>query len=294
MIKIYADLKRNADIAKYNCDGLIVNSSEFSCYNDETFSLEEALSYNNLIKKSNKVSILNIDSIIMEDDIEKLLRYLDKVYLKFDYFIYSDMAIRYYFEEKDLTSKLIYNPQTLVASSNELKRYNESGIKVILANELSFEEIESICNNCCGFTNLEVFGFHQMFYSKRKLISLYKEFFGLNKELINKELFLKEELREQFYPIYESNKGTFIYTDYIYCLFEELLKISDKIDFIKINGSFISESDYYKIIDIYSKLVKKEEEASSLYEKLKSINSNLSKGFLLNKSILLKVNENDK
>ena len=294
MAKIYVDLKREANLSEYKCDGFIINSSEFSCYNGETFSLEEALELKELVKKENKIVILNIDMIISEDDLEALLEYLDKTYKEFDYFIYSDMAIRYYFEEKNIVNKLIYNPQTLVASSSELTRYYESGINVLLANELSYEEIEKICDMCGSYINLEVYGYHQMFYSKRKLISLYNKFFSLNKDLHDKELSLKEELRNEFYPIYESNKGTFIYTDYIYCMFDELLKIVDKVNFIKINGVFIEENDYCKVVSLYNRLLNERENVSILYEELKRINSNLSKGFLLNKSILLKVNENEK
>lgn len=289
-MKIYVDLKRNASISDYLCDGLIIPSKEFSCYNDDCYSIDEIFLFRDLVKKNNKEVILNIDRIIMEDDLNELLCYLEKVYLEFDYFIFSDMSIRYFFEEKGLSDKLIYDPKTLVASYNELSINTLNNIQVILANELSFSEIKEISEK--SIINLEVFGYHQMFYSKRKLISLYKEYFKLDDELKGKKLLLKEELRNEFYPIYESDKGTFIYTDYLFCMFSELLEIKDKIGFIKLNGMFLKESDYQMITSIYYRLVNGED-CDMLFEKLKIICNNLSKGFLLNKSVLLKVNEND-
>ena len=169
-----------------------------------------------------------------------------------------------------------------------VNRLNDSSIAYSPSDLFRLDDKLNMISTSISFPN------YKMFYSKRKLISLYDKFFSLNKDLHDKELFLKEELRNEFYPIYESNKGTFIYTDYIYCLFDELLKIVDKVNFIKINGVFIEENDYCKVVSLYNRLLNERENVSILYEELKRINSNLSKGFLLNKSILLKVNENEK
>lgn len=292
-MKVYVDLKRNANIDEYLCDGFIVPSCEFSCYNDDAYSLEEILSLKEKVKRSGKEIILNIDRIITEDDLDNLVCYLEKVLYEFDYFIFSDMSIRYFFEEKGMIDKLIYDPKTLVASSNELNINSKNNLKVILANELSFDEIKEICNKSIDKVNLCVFGYHQMFYSKRSLISLYKEFFNINGELKNKKLYLQEELRNEFYPIYESDKGTFIYTDYLYCMFSEILEIKEKLGFIRINGMFIDEKKYKKIVSIYHRLFLNED-PSLLFDELKEIDSNLSKGFLLNKSVLLKGAEDGK
>lgn len=292
-MKVYVDLKKGANISDYLCDGFIVSSYEFSCYNDDVYSIDEALLVKELVKKNNKEIILNIDRIITEDDLDDLVIYLEKVINEFDYFIFSDMSIRYYFEEKGMVDKLIYDPKTLVASSNELNINQENNIKVILANELSFDEIKEICNKSIANVNLCVFGYHQMFYSKRSLISLYKEFFNISEELKNKKLYLKEELRNEFYPIYESSKGTFIYTDYLYCMFSELLEIKEKLGFIRINGMFIEENKYQKIVNIYHRLLLNED-PNHLFDELKEIDSNLSKGFLLSKSVLLKGAEDGK
>lgn len=292
-MKVYVDLKRNANIDEYLCDGFIASSQEFSCYNDDSYSLEEVLSLKEKVKKSDKEIILNIDRIITEDDLDNLICYLEKVINEFDYFIFSDMSIRYFFEEKGMTDKLIYDPKTLVASSNELNINQKDNLKVILANELSFDEVKEICNESIDKVNLCVFGYHQMFYSKRNLISLYKEFFNINDELKNKKLYLKEELRNEFYPIYESDKGTFIYTDYLYCVFTELLEIKNNLGFIRIGGMFIDEEKYKKIVSMYHRLFLNEN-PNLLYDELKEIEPNLSKGFLLNKSVLLKGAEDGK
>lgn len=286
MIRIYADYLKNSCIQNYQCDGFIIHSKEFSCYNGDTFKIDELKENLFKIKELGKIAILNIDRIIMEEDVESLIEYLDQVNDLFDLYLYSDMAIFGYFNNLGLKNKLIYMPKTLVASKYELSRYYELGVDVILANELSFDEIKEISENYN--ISLEVFGYHQMFYSKRNLISLYKEYFKIDEELKNKKLTLNEEIREELYPIYESDNGTFIYTDYIYCCFKELLEIKEKLNIIKVNGIFMEEEKYQKVVNIYNSLLKENNDVDRMYQELENICPNISKGFLLNKSVLLK------
>ena len=291
MTKIFADLKKDLNVNDYNCDGIIVHSEEFSCYNDDKFSFAKLEEVAKLIKENGKLAILNVDRIISEDDVDEVVSYLERVYQLFDYFIYSDMAIFFFFDEKELLDKLIYDPKTLVASTNELSVYNEKGVKVIIANELSFDEIKEIasCEKIC----MQAYGYHQMFYSRRNLISLYKEYFKLDENVKNKKFYLEEEIRNEHYPIYESDYGTFIYTDYIYCAFMELLEIKNNLEMIRINGIFLDNEKYLSVINIYNSLLKEEKDPLFLYKELVNIDSNLSKGFLLNKSFLLKRDENE-
>lgn len=286
MISIYVDYLKNSNIENYHCDGFIIHSSEFSCYNGDTFEIDELKPNLELIKKTGKKAILNIDRIIMEEDLDDLLKYLNEVKNMFDLYLYSDMAIYGYFNNLGMKDKLVYMPKTLVASKYELSRYYELGVNVILANELSFDEIKDISDSYN--ISLEVFGYHQMFYSKRNLISLYKEYFNIDEELKNKKLTLKEEIRDEFYPIYESKNGTFIYTDYLYCFFKELVELKDKLNIIKINGIFLDDEKYQKVVNIYSSLLKDDGDIESSYQELENVCPNISKGFLLNKSVLLK------
>lgn len=291
MTKIFADLKKKINIKNYNCDGIIVHSEEYSCYNDDKFVFSELEEVVNKIKACEKLAILDVDRIISENDVDNVTTYLENVYQLFDYFIYSDMAIYYFFDEKGLLEKLIYDPKTLVASTKELSVYNETGVKVILANELSFEEIKDIA--CYEKVCLQAYGYHQMFYSRRNLISLYKEYFSLEESVKNKKFYLEEEIRNDLYPIYESSHGTFIYTNYIYCAFLELLEIKNNLEMIRINGIFLDDEKYLKVINLYKSLLDGEKDPLVLYQELVDIDSNVSKGFLLNKSVLLKREENE-
>ena len=62
----------------------------------------------------------------------------------------------------------------------------------------------------------------------------------------------------------------------------------DKLNIIKINGIFLVDEKYQKVVNIYSSLLKENKDVDILYKELESVCPNISKGFLLNKSVLLK------
>ena len=283
MAKIIVDLL-SSNISKYQkASGVVVNSKEFSCFPGKVFSETELLEISEECHKEKKLAILNIDRLVEEHELEEFKGYLDKVIHLFDYFIFSDMAVYAFFEEKKALRKLVYDAKTIVASSFDLDFYKKQGSKCFLNNELSFEEILEIASK--EKFSFEVYGYHQIFYSKRELLNLYEDFKEKKWGLQNIRLLLKEELRQDMYSIYQGRNGTFIYTPYIYAMFDEILKIKNKLEFVRINATFLDEETILKVVNCYYLLFKGQKVS---LDDLKRINPNISSGFLKNKSILLK------
>ena len=285
-MKFIIDLQNEKNISKYNVDGFILNSSLYSCFNGVTFSLSDINRISKKIKEFDKLVLINLDAIIEETEIETLKEYINSLE-NYDYIIFSDMAILNIVSDKN---KLFYNPNTLVASSYEKSIFDKMKIRSFIANELSEEELKSI--SVKTDINMMVYGYHQMMYSFRPLLSLYNEFINGDKDLVNKLLYLKEELREDKYLVYQSTKGTFVYTSYIYAAFKELLSFKDKLNFIRFNGAFIEEEKMIKVIELYHKLFALEN-VDKLYQELKELESNVDSGFLKKSSILLKGANNE-
>lgn len=285
-MKLLVDLKSIENIDKYIADGFIISSDIYSTHNDKCFSFEEMKLINNYTNKNNKLLIINIDRIIEEEELDNVKNYIDNLLtLNVDYFIYGDFAILKYFKDLNLTSKLIYDPKTMITNYYEADFHNRYNSLVAINNELTLDEI----NNIIKAKNvvMEVYGFHQMFYSRRQLLSNYSKFKKEDRNLINQELRIVEEKRDNEYPIFESKNGTFIYTSFIYCLFKELKEL-DELKFIRINTSFIEEAKILKIIEIYSQFLKDFSRADELYEELKLIDNRIDSGFLYKGSVILK------
>lgn len=285
-MKLLADLLSIKKVANYNVDGYIASCSYLSCHNGRCFTYEEIKTLSEIKKNKNKLLIVNIDRIIEEDEIEEVYNYIDKLLaLDIDYFIYGDFAILRYFIKKKLTNKLIYDPKTLITNYHDADFHNKYNSLVSINNELTLEEIKEVAK--AKNTMMEVYGFHQMFYSRRALLSNYGKFKGIDNNFLNEQFIIKEENRDFSYPIFESKHGTFIYTSYIYCLFKELKELID-LRFIRVNSLFLEENKVLEVVNIYKELLNDFSKADSLYEKLKEIDDRIDSGFLYKKTVVLK------
>lgn len=289
-MKILVDLKSLESIDRYQADGFIISSEKYSCYNDYCFSWSVIEEIANYCHQKNILFIVNIDRIIEEEELDSLYQYLDQcLRIGVDYFIYSDFAILNYFKKKNLTNKLIYDSKTMITNSQDAIIHKNLKSLVVISNELNLEELSEVVKVGNGI--LEVYGFHQMFYSKRPLLSTYSAFQAKGRVLDNKKLLIKEELRDDLYPIYQSLHGTYIYTPYVYCIFKELLKLKDNLKMIRINSMFIEENKIIQILTIFRQLLNNENDIDFLYKQLETINPNIRPGLLYNQSILKKETE---
>ena len=232
-----------------NADGFIFNSKEFSCYPSKTMTSTELI--NLFPRKSKKKYLLNIDSIIEEDEIDTLKKYLQTFFPLFDYIIYSDYAVLLLITQMfgdSAKDKLIYDSKTLVCSSKEASMIDT---KTFISSELSYDEVENIlANSSDGKIAINVCGFHRIMYSKRPLLSLYNDF---SKESIlsrNQMYDLKEEIRSEKYKIIETEKGTFIYTPYAFYFKKPLSDIKRKVFMLRISNPIIDQKSLSKYGDL--------------------------------------------
>ena len=184
MTKLIIDLQKINKIKSYEVDGLIINLEGFSTFNGIKFSLNQLDEITKIIKSSGKKIFINIDRLYGEDDLGQLYELFNVLKnIEYDYIIFSDFAVYYYFNKNNDLKRLIYDAKTMGTNTDDLNFYKEKNIKVFVANELSKKQIKllSETNNGC----FEVFGYHQIFYSKRPILSLFQEFDKIEEPLNN-------------------------------------------------------------------------------------------------------------
>lgn len=287
-MKILADVKSTDNLELYQADGLIFSDPHFSCAYDTCLSDAECKKIIEYCRKRSILVVANLDKIIEEEEVEQLYRklecYLD---LGVDYFIFGDLAILKYFLDRKLTAKLIYDPKTLITNYEDARFYRDLGLLVTVSNELSLEEIKAIIRT--GNCTFDLYGHHQMFYSRRPLLSAFASFIKAPNRLDGRLLYAQEELREERYPLYENAAGTVMYTSYRYALFKELPEIRDSLVMGRINGHFIPETELLTIISLYKRALQADaKEMENLYQELLAVNPKISSGFLEKKSVLFK------
>ncbi len=224
-------------------DGVIIGRFFAASYH---LGSNEMRIINNYCKSNKKKVYVQIDNFISEDDMDELLDYMGFVKsLEPDGIYFHDLGLYEIAKEFSLADKLIYDGKSVLCNSLDTRFLLNRGIdSVMLARELTFEEIKDIASNNPGQVDIQIFGHQRMSYSRRKFLKNYFEEINRDYDYLNKEsLYLIEEQRDYRMPIVEDDEGTFIYTDYIVEMFKELPKIADVIKRGVIDTLFIDNDN---------------------------------------------------
>jgi putative protease len=210
----------------------------------------------NEVKNNKKKGYVFINKMIHEYDIEPLRKWLIELgQLSIDGLVINDFSVYVLAKEVGLEHLVIYQPGTM--NTNEFDvTYLENKMKgMTLSKEITFDEITHMIE---GHLNIEFsivgHGYIDMFYSKRKLISLYLEHKHLEGFHVsnNHHFTIEEKTRPGIYfPILEDEMGTHIYRDKKLESFEEIRLIKDRISDFFIERLFLDDQEYYAAIQAY-------------------------------------------
>jgi len=275
---LVTELKSLERINEYNVDLLILNTIYTSV-------CDFYVDINQLYLFKNKQIALNLDKIIDEQELVDLDDFIKQTLnYNISFYIYTDMSVYCVLKKYGLENKSVYFSKTINCSTYDIKQYNDMFIKCLVSTELTIDDLNKISNIENNF--IYTYGSFSIFYSKRKLLSLYKEYANLDYQSQNKKYTLLEETREEHYPVIENKNGTFVYGSYNYLLFKEI-ELLNKNNYFYISSVFINEDDLIKILNIYN-LGFKNGFNEQLLNELKFINNNIGSSFLYLKPEILK------
>ncbi len=249
-------------------DGIVVYTNDFSCVYNKAFSLEEIKEIYE--KKGNLKLFIDLSIMCENKDINDISCFIDEFKTLDVYFYYIDLGVHQLLKEKGLENRGVFNPSTLITNSNDAKFYlRQNMLAVQVSNEITVSDQAKISESCNSNIWLKSFGYMQMFHSKRHLISLYEEHIGKKIEKNNYESYLREAKRNDFYHIFESNRGTLLFRHYVINYLNELDLI--KPNYIFLDNIFIKNDEFRSVVKIYSDFLNKKiskEEANSLIGEL--------------------------
>lgn len=262
-------------------DGFVLPVKGFASYANHLFSLDEIKKAVEL--KKDKLIIVKLDKIIGENDLEGLKELLTSlVSLNVDYYIFSDFAVANLLKGKVGNEKLIYANSKMLASSKECEFYSNLGYNYIPSTELNITELKNVSGSNAI---LSCFGYLNIFYSKRPLLTLFENHQRkiFRRKLKNKVLFIREEKRDALNPIYENENGTFIFSDFVYSLYKEINNLNPKMFYI--NSMFFDSNDISIVASIFKKAISGNINIKD-YEYLVN-NYDIGSGFLYLDSLIL-------
>jgi len=273
-------------------DAIIVGLKNFCV--GETFPLpikKLSTAINNIKNKKKKI-YLSLNLFATEKDIKRIKKTLKKIInLNIDGYIVSDLGIINIFKTLHLESKVILDLQTYVTNKYSASSLLNLGVKrIYLAKEITLEDIKEISKTN---DNIELLaqGYYPITYSKRPILTCYFKNFKTRRK--SSLYFIKEESREDFYPLVENKNCLLVYNNKQYSLFNNLPElINEGIKHLRIDTAFLEKKEIEEYIEFYSKAIKLIKEGKiDMFTKLKEEFNNkyvFDTPFLYNESFLLK------
>ena len=284
-MKIISSVYSNIELNKIidYADGFILMIKPHAiCYGD--IDIESAIK---AIKSKNKMVILGLNKIYHPNDIKALDELLNKY--KDDnniYFYLSDLGACNLCIDKNISNRIIYNPETMITDYLDLgilQNYKFDAYQ--MSSEITIADLKLAYEKTNADLFYYGFGHKIMFYSRRQLISLYK-----NKTNIDMPLekgYLKESTREDFIPITENENGTYILRSYVISLLEDI----DKLDFLKylyLDSNYVDFDKYITVLKAYYDYNNKKISLKEALNIINELNLDIQDGFKNNDTVYLK------
>ncbi len=275
-------------LANAGADIFMLGNEQFANRLVYSFPLEELKEATNEIHALGKEIYINCNLIMHNDDILAVTEFLQQILeLNVDGIIYGDIGVYMIGLELGITTKMIYNPETLNTNYFDSIYWGTKNIKgITISKEITLEDIILIANQKQTELSIVGHGYLNMFHSRRPLIENFykyqeKEY---NEYVNNRNLHLVEEIRNEAYPVFQDNHGTHIFREKIMQSFHEILTLSQHIDVFIIDGIFCSQDYVLNVVTDYHAILndKDKKNANTIASKYKEKHDT---GFLHKKTV---------
>lgn len=204
--------------------------------------------------------ILAIDKMLYPSTIDSIKSILSK-YKKEALFLVTDIGVYSLAKEMDCLNRIIYDPQTMITNAFDLKEFSSLGFDSIgMSLEIPLEDVMESIRRTRASLFYQIFGHRLMFYSKRKLITLYETQAKISTS--KKGLFLKESTREELLPIIENENGTIIYRSYLISLFNYIEQL-EVLKYGYLESLYLEDTCFLEVLkifyDVKNNVISKEE-----------------------------------
>ncbi|MGM9969568.1 MAG: U32 family peptidase [Anaeroplasma sp.] len=240
-----------------------------------------------ICKKNNIIPILAVNKLYKPFEFNELTGIIDKYAVDKDVLFYvTDIGVAYYAIKLGIGNRVIFNPETMITNSYDLKIYSEYNFKALaMSSEITYFDLVKSYNEVKADLFQLVFGHRLMFYSNRNLISLYEKKAGIN--IPKNNTYLKEATREDLYPIYENDNGTMIYRSYLVS-YANVLNELGFLKYLYCDSLAINDEIFSKVLKLFYDYSKEKICYEALNLEINKLNLNIQDGFMYCDSVYQK------
>lgn len=260
------DIEKLKIAINYGADAVYIGGKLYGLRANATnFDIEEMKEAVNYAHEFNKEVYVTINILAHNADFEHLQQYIKEIISTgIDGIIASDPGVISVIREIDKNIHISLSTQSSCTNYNTAKFWYQNGVnRIVLARELNKKEIEEIIQKTPSELQIEIFvhGAMCIAYSGRCLLSNVMTGRSANggdcAQPCRWNYFLAEQTRQgQYMPVFEDERGTFIFNSKDLCLIEYIDEIIEMgIDVLKIEGRMKSEFYIATVVGAYRKAI---------------------------------------
>ena len=259
----------------YGADAVYAGTPDMSLRTQSQFSLDDIREGIDFVHAAGKKIYLTLNLYTHNKDVEKLPHFVDTLRrLKPDGVLIADPGVFLYLKEHAPELKRFVSTQANICSYQTVKFWQSLGADLcVLGREVSFAEMAEIRRQCPDIM-LETFvhGAMCMSYSGRCLLSNFLVGRDANQGACThpcrwKYAVVEEKRPGEYLPVYENERGTYIFNSKDLCMIEHIPDLLDAgIDSFKIEGRMKTALYVATVARTYRKAVDDYLEDPKLYE----------------------------
>ena len=179
--------------------------------------------------RTNKEIYLLCDAIILENERESvnaLFPVLNEVAYKI---FFSDVVFYMEALKFNCLDKMVFYSPTFALSVEDINSWKKLGIKnIIISKESEYDGYIDILKSVNDIDlGMLALGYPQIYYSRRQMLTSFKKEYNHIDFDIDLNLTIKERTRDMKMPIYEDERGTFIFAGEVFFANEKLKELKD-------------------------------------------------------------------
>lgn len=209
---------------------------------------------------------INMLKLFMEEEMPLLDQFMETLRrIEPDGIYYADEGVYEAAEKYGLCGKLVYQPETLVTSTPDVRFYFDLGVQsVSLAHELSLDEILCIAKSEPAIEVL-IHGYFSILYSRRPLVTNYLHHIGKEKE---KNAFsIVEQTRKEPMSIIEDETGTHVFSAVPINSYAQIRRLYEAgIRRFRIDNLFLDDEEAAALAKTYKGILDQKIDGSSIKE----------------------------
>ena len=256
------------------------------------FDDDEIVKAMQFLHKNGKKGYVTLNIVANDSDFEYLDEYLNLlIKAKVDGVIVSDVGVIYYLRKNFPSLNVHVSTQANINNSYSAEFFADLGVtRLVLAREMNLENIKKMHENIGDRLEIEAFvhGAMCISYSGRCLLSNYMTGRDSNRgacvQACRWKYTIREENKEEEYPIEEDERGTYILNSKDLCMIDHLDELEKAgICSLKIEGRM--KSDYYvaSVVNAYRRALDKTLDSGKLHDELeKTSHRRYTTGFYFN------------